>query len=394
MMTMNEIVFCIDDKLGGVSSLNLNLIKKMPLDKRPLVIHIDNVHDTLARAGIDYPGCSQQFFITDNFEHRLKALSRLHGMVPKQQGALVLNYGTEMTMLDHFPVLQTTYQLIHDNYNLDLAIKYGHVVDVFICHNTYIQKQLIAAFPERTNDIHYLPHGIELPKKFRKSRNADEPLRLLFLGRMNKAKGIFDLPIIDEILKKNNVIVQWGCIGAGPELETLKRNWHSGNVEYYSPISNDEVMDLISNYDVFVLPTKFEGSPVSLLETMGVGLVPVISRLPGGITDIVDASVGFTPKVDDNDSFAKAIIQLHNDRALLNQLSENCKNVIRKRFNLSDTAVAYHNLFYRYRELKKHNVLSKKRTGSRLDHPLFPSFFTNVIRRVIYMLKKKQIEQK
>ncbi len=46
-------------------------------------------------------------------------------------------------------------------------------------------------------------------------------------------------------------------------------------------------------HDVFVLPTQFEGSPVSLLETMSAGLVPVITDLPGGIREIVEPAVGF-----------------------------------------------------------------------------------------------------
>jgi glycosyltransferase involved in cell wall biosynthesis len=381
MNNNNSLVFFIDDKLGGVSSLNYNLIKKIPEGVRPLVIHTDNVQDTMTRAGIDYPGCDQLYFKTDHFEHRMLALKRLHSMVPQQVGALVLNYGTEMTMLDHFPVKQTTYQLIHDNYNLNLAKKYGHVVDVFICHNTYIQEQLHQIFPNRKNDVYYLPHGIEIPKKTRKSGEANKPLRLLFLGRMNPSKGIFDLPVIDDMLQKNGVKVEWGCVGSGPELEALKKIWQPDYVSYFSPETNAEVMDLIVGYDVFVLPTKFEGSPVSLLETMGTGLVPVISKLPGGIMDVVDSNIGFTPDVDDNSSFAQAIIKLNNDRELLEKLSVNCRNRIEEKFNLSETAKRYHDLFSKFSELYKVKHLHKKRTGFRLDHPLIPASLTGFIRK-------------
>ncbi len=384
---MNQLTFFIDDKLGGVTSLNFNLIKKKPQNLRPLVIHIDNRHDKMTRAGIDYPGCDQRYFITDDHEHRMNALKRLHKLVPENPGALILNYGTEMTMLDHFPVLQTTYQLVHDDYNLNLAKKYGHLIDVFICHNTHMQKRLLEILPNKSNRIFYLPHGIELPSRYREAQAPEKPLRLLFLGRMNRSKGIFDLPQIDEILRNNKVNVEWGCIGAGPELQSLKDSWKNDKVRYFSPETNAEVMDLISSYDVFVLPTKFEGSPVSLLETMAVGLVPVISKLEGGITDIVDSSVGFTPGVNDNQTFAESIIKLDNDRNLLETLSKRCRNVIIEKFDLSKTAEKYHELFGRYEEFYTQKIIQRKRTGFRLDHPMIPSIFTKTIRKNLAFLK-------
>ncbi len=85
-------------------------------------------------------------------------------------------------------------------------------------------------------------------------------------------------------------------------------------VKFLSPPSNQEVLALCSERDVFVLPTKFEGSPVSLLETMSVGLVPVITKLPGGITDIVSPEIGFMIGMDDIDGFANTIEKLYNDR--------------------------------------------------------------------------------
>jgi len=383
MSKHNHIVFFIDDKMGGVSSLNYNLIKQCPAGITPLVIHINHADDKMAKAGINYPGCDQLYFKTNNQEHRLQALKRLRSLVPDQEGALILNYGTEMAMLDHFPVKQTTYQLVHDSYNVNLARKYGHVVDVFICHNTHIQNELQQLFPERKDDIFYLPHGIEMPNLVRQPSNAQQPLRLLFLGRMIKTKGIFDLPAIDRLLLDKGVSAKWGCVGSGPERDALQKNWQENSrVNYFSPATNAEVMKLIADYDVFVLPTKFEGSPVSLLETMGCGLVPVITRLPGGITDIVNDSLGFTPAIDDNEAFAEAIALLHHNRAALNERSQKCIEKIRADFDLIITAARYFDLMIDYKSHYHSKKLMQLPVGSRLDKKWVPAYFTYFIRKV------------
>lgn len=381
MSNNHSIIFFIDDKLGGVSSLNYNLIKKRPAGSRPLVIHIDHAEERMTRAGIDYIGCDQLYFHTSNAEHRIHALKRLHELVPEQPGALILNYGTEMAMLDHFPVRQTTYQLVHDNFNVELARNYGHVVDVFICHNSHIQKQLQQLMPHRTADIFFLPHGIELPEKYRQAGEANQPLRLLFLGRMTRTKGIFDLPVIAQLLRSKGVEVEWGCVGSGPELEQLKQSWDERDrVQYFSPATNAEVMELIAGYDVFVLPTKFEGSPVSLLETMGAGLVPVISKIPGGITDVVDDTMGFTPPMDDNAAFADAIEFLNSNRSVLYEMSSNCREKIKSSYDLNVTAASYINLINDYAAHHHPKKLLKRTIGSRLDKKWIPPFITHLIR--------------
>jgi len=383
---MPEIIYFIDDKLGGVSSLNHNLIKNAPQGITQTVIHIDEKESGMSRSGIHYPVQKQISFKYSAKENLYTVLKRLRKKLPYQEAALVLNYGTEMAMLDHFPVRQTTYQLVHDHYNVKLAEKYGHIVDVFICHNKHIESDLQKLFPLRKKDIFYLPHGVNIPEKYRKSEKVSAaPLKLLFLGRMSQSKGVYDLPVIAEMLRTKNIDVEWTCIGSGPELENFKKKWKSKEkVSFISPPTYEEVIDIAASQDIFVLPTKFEGSPVSLLETMSVGLVPVITSLPGGIEEIINKEIGFALPIDDNMSFANAIMELHFDRTKLNRLSENCRNKIISEFNVIDTSKKYFNLFLDFKLYKKEKVLKRQKTGSRLDHPFIPNLLTRIIRSIAH----------
>jgi len=375
--------YIIDDKLGGVSSLNLNLINHAPNDFIQKVISISEINAPISKAEIKYPVDQQIDFIIDNKCNIYSLLRKLKSLIPDEEGALILNYGTEMAMLDNHKVAQTTFQLVHDEYNLQLAKEYGHVVDVFICHNAFIESKLLELYPTRKNDIFFLSHGVNIPNVTRTNIGINAPLRLLFLGRFAKSKGIYDLSKIAEILRQRNIPVTWTCIGAGPEEMDFISSWHElDKVEFLSPKTNEEVIQIASQHDVFVLPTKFEGTPVSLLETMSVGLVPVITKLNGGIQEIVTQEIGFALPIDDNTSFANAIETLHHNREKLELLSESCRHKIINQFKLENTSKSYFSLFSKYSTFKKDKKIKKKKLGSMLDQPFLPDFITRCIRNL------------
>lgn len=378
-----KITYFMDNKLGGVTSLNYNLMQHAPEGIRQEVILIDNASDKAARPSIRFPVDQETLFHFDmkgNFHHNLK---RLHKVLGEKGGVLVVNYGTEMAMLDHYIVPHTVYQLVHDDYNLGLAVEFGYVVDVFISHNKDMYQKLLSAFPDRSIDIHYLPHGVPVPEVCRKRAGESIPLKLLFLGRFSRGKGIYDLPKIASLLRKKGVHADWTCIGAGPEEAEFRKAWDGlDNVTFISPSSNEEVLAICAAHDVFVLPTKFEGSPVSLLETMSVGLVPVISDLPGGIRETVSSEIGFRIAVNDNSAFADAIESLYKDRISLEKMSLSCRQKIKNDFNIIQTSKKYFSLFGRYEELRKPKAIKKRRMGSRLDHPLIPNSVTRWLRSI------------
>jgi glycosyltransferase involved in cell wall biosynthesis len=136
-----------------------------------------------------------------------------------------------------------------------------------------------------------------------------------------------------------------------------------------------------------VLPTKFEGSPVSLLETMSAGLVPVITALPGGITDIVDENIGFAVAMNDNNAFARAIKILYEDRSLLMRMGAQCRQKIIERYDVKNTAVKYHESFMRYREYYKEKKLQKLKVGARIDQFFLPPGLIKAVRCVTNRLR-------
>jgi glycosyltransferase involved in cell wall biosynthesis len=79
-----------------------------------------------------------------------------------------------------------------------------------------------------------------------------------------------------------------------------------------------ELVGYYSAADVFVFPTRREGSPNTLVEAMAAGLPVVATKLPG-CTDnlVVEGETGFLTPLDDVSAFAQAVERLVSDRALL-----------------------------------------------------------------------------
>lgn len=320
-------------------------------------------------------------------ENVYSVLRRLRTALPQREGALVSNSAIELALFSVFEPRQTVYQIVHDAYNLGLAERYERVVDVFIAHSQFFYHALRAALPHRTSTIFHLPYGIPLAPHARAASNG--ALHLMFVGRLTHGKGVLDLPRIDAGLSAAGVVVRWTIIGDGSERAELMRCLPpSERVRYVPPTANSEVLALCAEGDVLVFPTRFEGFPLALIEAMSAGLVSVVSDLPSGIPEVVDASTGFRVAIGDIDGFVAAIIALDRDRDRLEAMSRAARERARG-FDVRERAPAYHALFARAREFKRPwcGPLPIKH-GSRLDQPFLPNPVVRLARGVRRLLRE------
>ena len=98
-------------------------------------------------------------------------------------------------------------------------------------------------------------------------------------------------------------------------------------------MSGNTKASFLRGLDVFVMPTYFEGLPVSLLECMSYGVVPVVTSV-GSIPDVVKEDInGKFIKVKDIDSIVTTVKQLIDDVDSINRLSQNARETIFTNFS-------------------------------------------------------------
>jgi glycosyltransferase involved in cell wall biosynthesis len=182
-------------------------------------------------------------------------------------------------------------------------------------------KQKAEAMPEFAGvPVAYLPYGVpmcsesELP-----IRNPNSPLRILYLGRLwQEQKRVRLFPQIFQELQASRIPFRWTIAGDGSEREFLEASLKSTTLDqtvaFAGAVAYAGVPALLKQHDILLLASDYEGLPLSLLEAMGHGLVPVVSDLKSGIPEVVDQSNGVLVPVEDVAGYARAIIHLHEHR--------------------------------------------------------------------------------
>jgi glycosyltransferase involved in cell wall biosynthesis len=103
--------------------------------------------------------------------------------------------------------------------------------------------------------------------------------------------------------------------------------------------------DLLPSWDVFVLTSRSEAFPLTVLEAMAAG-VPVIATRVGGVPEQVQhLESGVLVAPDDPPALARWIVQMHDDPELRNRLGDEAVRRARTRFPLERQAQGLHGAY-------------------------------------------------
>ena len=113
----------------------------------------------------------------------------------------------------------------------------------------------------------------------------------------------------------------------------LLAEYDKDSFEYAGLVSGKSKCDFLRSLDAFILPTYFEGLPMSLLETMSYGVTPVVTPV-GSIPQVVKDGVnGMFITDHDSDSIVSAIKRLDEDRSILRKLGVAARETIFNQFS-------------------------------------------------------------
>lgn len=133
-----------------------------------------------------------------------------------------------------------------------------------------------------------------------------------FIGTTVSRKGILDLLKAIKIVQQKNPNVKLLIAGSGPSaaVTKLKRQISTlgVNAKYLGPVSFAQKWLILSQSDVFCLPSYLDAYPSAILEAMAEG-VPVISTKEID-SPIVDGVSGFLVNAGDIESLAEAVEKL------------------------------------------------------------------------------------
>ncbi|MCA9353490.1 glycosyltransferase family 4 protein [Candidatus Nomurabacteria bacterium] len=182
--------------------------------------------------------------------------------------------------------------------------------------------------------VELIYNGVEVPSFVEKTQN--EIPKLTFVGRLALPKTPEKVIEAVRILeKKYERRVEVEIIGDGPDMEDIKDLVEgmslSDRVFLLGALDRRSVLQKLTQSSVFVLPTLWEGFPMTILEAMASG-TPVIASDVGGIKEAVSSEVGILiPRNADADVWAEAINEILDKD--LREMGNKAREVVNSKFS-------------------------------------------------------------
>lgn len=175
-------------------------------------------------------------------------------------------------------------------------------------------------------------------------RTYGVPRRLLFAGTWVPRKGTHLLAAAYEQLLARRVKLDLDVLGAGVTAECVRAAFPPAirdRVRVIATRSDSETAAAMAAADIFVLPSLFEGTPLTLIEAMWSGL-PVVSTATAGMKDVVRHDLnGLLVPSGDVEALTQAISDLARDPGRCRELGASAHATAVEQYTWARTAASF-----------------------------------------------------
>lgn len=198
-----------------------------------------------------------------------------------------------------------------------------------------------------SGNVSLQPYLIDLNQVAKKMwKDVGPQLKFVAVGRVEKRKGA------DQLCRSFSQLIEEGCradlyfvgrdsylLPGGSYISYLKKEVITRKgapyIHFLPEIDRQQLLQVICNYDVLVLPSRFEGVGYVAIEAMAACL-PVIGSIHGGTSElVVNGVTGFAVDPGNVDDLTCAMRRLICDRNLTQLLGKNGRKRVKKRYMAS-----------------------------------------------------------
>src|SRR5262245_10237598 len=265
------------------------------------------------------------------------------------------------------------------------TVRLGRYWNAIVAVSSKIHQKVAAIDHSFCDRLVTIPYGVPVPDNIvRAEPTPGRPLRMLYVGRLEQAqKRVFRLISIVDLLEQRGIPCVLTLVGGGAAMEEFrartKAHIGSGRVRFAGILPNHDVGKEYLRNDVFLLTSAFEGLPVSLLEAMAHGCVPVVLRTESGIPELIrDGDNGQMIPENHFDGFADQLEALYGNPRKRAEMSRRARATIIDQGYGSDRMVNdYRRLFERVFDDLRRGLYRRRRSrvpvdlfGYRLPHSM------------------------
>jgi glycosyltransferase involved in cell wall biosynthesis len=214
--------------------------------------------------------------------------------------------------------------------------------DVVLAVSERDRQQMIEVERMPPDRITVLPNGIpsasENGRSVRSELGVPPDVDLIgAVGRLYAQKGYDDLIRAARMLK-DSYAGSFRCLifGHGPEEGRLRALIDELDLVREVQLSGrrSDIAEVVRILDIAVLPSKYEGSPLAIIEYMA-GAAPIVATAVGGVPELIHDGVhGLLVSPEDPRALADAMQRLLEDRALARRLGDAARERQRANYDL------------------------------------------------------------
>lgn len=174
--------------------------------------------------------------------------------------------------------------------------------------------------------------NFRISQNFIKDTNKTEYLKLVFMARINRLKGYEMIFKFAELIADRNLKIKidfWGPINENDKVDFENRIFKNRSIVQYKGVLQPEDINItLSRYDILLFPTQYytEGIPGTIIDAYMAGLPVIATDWKYAKEVIKDGVCGkIVPFENSQECFNNAILELYENRDLLNNLKKNTK---------------------------------------------------------------------
>lgn len=169
-------------------------------------------------------------------------------------------------------------------------------------------------YPNINKNIAIIGNGVDLSPFERVEVKKARLFKILFVGRLHPQKGLFYLADAVKIINQKYPQVQVVIVGEGPQEVKLKKYLAKAGLSskfiFKGKLTGKSLISEYKSSHLFVLPSVYEGFPLTLLEAWAAKL-PVVVTAVGEISKLVKNRVnGVVVKPANSQKLSEAIVSV------------------------------------------------------------------------------------
>ena len=222
--------------------------------------------------------------------------------------------------------IHTDYATVSINENQELPIwnYYDNIVSI----SSDVTKSFVKIFPILNNKIIEIENIlsplfiVQQAKLFKLQEMQGDFIKLCSIGRFSYQKNFENIPLIAQKLKDKGLNFKWYIIGFGDTTETIENIKKTNTNDCVILLGKKEnPYPYISNCDIYVQPSRYEGKSVTVREAQILCKPVVITNYPTASSQVKNCVDGIICEMD-NDSITNAIFNLVQDKNKQTEIEE------------------------------------------------------------------------